>query len=81
MRRKILVLMLVALIGSGAAHTGDNHSEQQLQQEEHVRAQDFAFVSGDYPVQTREIAIAGTLLVGVLFIYSIYHYWRNSPEN
>lgn len=78
MKKTALVLILLSIFAFSAAHTGDNHSQEQLEQAEHERTSDFAFVSGDYPVQTREIVIAEILFVTLLLALSLNHYRKKS---
>lgn len=79
--KKIFFLMVVLSVSSVAAHTGDNHTAEQLETDAHRSGDDFQFVRGDYPMETKYIVIAEIVLVGLLFAASVHHYRKKSRED
>jgi len=79
-KQAVISLILILALGFSTAHTGENHTEEQLDQEEHQREGDFAFLSQEYPAQTREIVMAEIFFVTLLFLFSIYHYRKKGSE-
>lgn len=80
-RKTVLAVVLLSVIAATSAHTGNNHSEEQLEEPDHERSGDFDFVSGDYPVNTREIVLAEILVVALLLAFSVNHYRKKSSSD
>ena len=78
--RVSLVLMTLLLITPTLAHTGDNHTEEQLETDAHQRGDDFQFVRGDYPIETKYIVIAEMVLVAFLLAASVNHYRKKESD-
>ena len=79
MKKEVLIVLLV-LMPTAMAHTGSNHTEDQLATEQHQRGDEFQFVRGDYPLETKQIVIVEIVLVALLLGASINHYYRKSED-